>query len=54
MTVGYSACEDCMALKETVLVLYINTDCKLTFIGYSKLNHQDLSLCGNIDILNTK
>lgn len=40
MTVGYSACEDCMALKEAVLVLYLNTDCKLTFIEYSKSNHQ--------------
>lgn len=44
MTVGYSAHEDCMALKEAVLVLYVNTDCKLTFIEYSKSNHQDFSL----------
>lgn len=44
MTVGYSACEDCMALKEAVLVLYVSTDCKLTFIGYSNLNHQEFSL----------
>lgn len=39
MTVGYSGCEDRMALKEAVLVLYDNTDCKLTFIEYSKANH---------------
>lgn len=44
MTVGYSACEDCMALKEAVLVLYDNTDCKLIFREYRKANHQDFSL----------
>lgn len=51
MTVGYSACEDCMALKEAVLVLYDNTDCKVTFLEYIiKTFH----FCGYIDILNTK